>query len=96
MNGFNFNDPFGDFPSNSYYNIETNYSVFLESIWTKKLELTQATHEPFAADKVYYFLDSHKEAVLSSTLKLNNYTLLSYYDVVAKQIVLRKFIDGLD
>ncbi|KAF2332088.1 hypothetical protein [Flavobacterium nitrogenifigens] len=96
MNGFNFNDPFGDFPSNSYYNIETNYSVFFESIWTKKLELTQETHEPFAADKVYYFLDSHKEAALSNTLKLNNYTILSYYDVVGKQIVLRKFIDGFN
>ena len=96
MNGFNFNDPFGDFPSNSYYNIETNYSVFFESIWTKKLELTQETHEPFAADKVYYFFDSHKEAALSNTLKLNNYTILSYYDVVGKQIVLRKFIDGFN
>ncbi|MDQ8011093.1 MAG: hypothetical protein REI96_01495 [Flavobacterium nitrogenifigens] len=96
MNGFNFNDPFGDFPSNSYYNIETNYSVFFESIWTKKLELTQETHEPFAADKVYYFLDSHKEAALSNTLKLNNYTILSYYDVVGKQIVLRKFIEGFN
>lgn len=96
MNGFAFNDPFGDFPSNGYYNIETNYSVFFESIWTKKLELTQETHEPFASDKVYYFLDSHKEAVLSSTLKLNNYTILSYYDIVAKQLVLRKFADGFD
>ncbi|MEN2486612.1 hypothetical protein AAYQ05_02325 [Flavobacterium sp. B11] len=96
MNGFNFNDPFGDFPSNSYYNVETNYSAFFESIWTKKLELTKETHEPFAADQVYYFLDSHKEAALFSTLKLNNYTILSYYDMVAKQIVLRKFADGFN
>lgn len=96
MNGFAFNDPFGDFPSNGYYNIETNYSVFFESIWTKKLELTKETHEPFASDKVYYFLDSHKEAVLYNTLKLNNYIILSYYDIAAKQLVLRKFADGFD
>ncbi|MBL0736357.1 hypothetical protein JI750_05640 [Flavobacterium sp. GN10] len=96
LNGFNFNDPFGDFPSNSYYNIETNYSAFFESIWTKKLELTKETQEPFAADKVYYFLDSHKEAILPYTLKLSNYTILSYYDIVAKQLVLRKFADGFN
>ena len=96
MNGFNFSDPFGDFPSNNYYNIETNYSVFLESIWTKKLELTKEIHEPFAIDKVFFFLDSHKEAVLNNTLKLNNYILLSYYDIVAKELVLRKFTDGFN
>ncbi|KAF2334745.1 hypothetical protein [Flavobacterium ginsenosidimutans] len=93
MSGFNFDDFFGDFPSRGYYNLETNYSVFIESIWTKKLELTQETHEPFASDKIYYFLDSHKEALLSNTLKLSNYTLLSYYDLVTKQLVLRKFTD---
>ncbi len=96
MNGFNFNDPMGDFPSNNFYNIETNYSVFFESIWTKKLELTQETHQPFATDKVFYFLDTHKEAVLPYTLKLNNYILLSYYDILTKQIVLRKFTDGFN
>ncbi|WP_125718265.1 hypothetical protein [Flavobacterium ustbae] len=91
-----FNDPFGDFPSNNYYNIESNYSVFFESIWTKKLELTQETHEPFASDKIFYFLDTHKEAVLYNTLKLKNYTILNYYDIVAKQFVLRKFTDGFN
>lgn len=96
MNGFNFNDPMGDFPSNNFYNIETNYSVFFESIWTKKLELTQETHQPFATDKVFYFLDTHKEAVLPNTLKLNNYILLSYYDILSKQIMLRKFTDGFN
>ncbi|MBO9582840.1 MAG: hypothetical protein J7574_01640 [Flavobacterium sp.] len=96
MNSVNFNNPFGDFPSNSYYNFETNYSIFLESIWTKKLELTQETHAPFATDKIFFFLDSHKEAVLYNTLKLNNYTILSYYDITAKQLVLRKFTDGFN
>lgn len=96
INGFNFNDSFGDFPASNYYNIQTNYSVFFESIWTKKLELTNETHEPFANDKVFYFLDNHKEAVLSNTLKLNKYMILSYYDITTKQLVLRKFTDGFN
>lgn len=96
INGFNFSDPFGDFPSNNYYNVETNYSVFFESIWTKKLEPTQETHEPFATDKIFYFLDSHREAVLPNSVKLSNYTILTYYDMVAKQLVLRKFTDGFN
>lgn len=96
VNGFDFDDFFGDLPSRNYYNIDTNYSVFFESIWTKKLELTQETHESFATDKIYYFLDSHKEASLINTLKVNNYTILSYYDITAKQLVLRKFTDGFD
>lgn len=96
MGGFSFDDFFGDFSSRSYYNIETNYSVFFESIWTKKLDLTQESHEPFAGDKIFYFLDLHKEASFYSTLKLNNYTILSYYDLNAKEIVLRKFTDGFN
>lgn len=96
VNDFNFDDFFGDFPSRSYYNIETNYSVFFESIWTKKLELTQETHEPFATDKIFYFLDLNKQTTFYSTLKLNNYSILSYYDIVAKEIVLRKFTDGFN
>lgn len=96
VNGFNFDDFFGDFPSNNYYNIETNYSVFFESVWTKKLDLTAGNREPFATDKIYNFLDSHKEAMIPNSIKLNNYTILSYYDVDAKEIVLRKFEDGFN
>lgn len=96
VNGFNFDDFFGDFPSNNYYNIETNYSVFFESVWTKKLDVTAGNREPFATDKIYNFLDSHKEAMIPNSIKLNNYTILSYYDVDAKEIVLRKFEDGFN
>jgi len=96
VNGFNFDDFFGDFPSNNYYNIETNYSVFFESVWTKKLDVIAGNREPFATDKIYNFLDSHKEAMIPNSIKLNNYTILSYYDVDAKEIVLRKFEDGFN
>ncbi|HEY1196702.1 hypothetical protein [Flavobacterium sp.] len=96
MNGFNmFDDFFGDFPSNNY-SIESNYSVFLESVWTKKLELTTETHEPLAADKIYYFIDNHREIFFPNILKLSNYSILGYYDTIAKEYVLRKFTDGFD
>lgn len=97
INGHNmFDDFMGDFPSSGYYNLDTNYSVYFESVWTKKFELTQETHEPLAADKMYYFIDSHKEVFLTNILKLNNYSILGYYDVNSKAYVLRKFIDGFD
>ena len=97
MNGFNmFDDFYGDFPSNNYYNIESNYSVFFESIWTKKLELTTETYEPFASDKIFYFIDTHREIFIPNILKLNNYSILGYYDTIAKEYVLRKFTDGFN
>nr|WP_294785921.1 hypothetical protein [uncultured Flavobacterium sp.] len=95
-NGFNmFDDSFGDFASPNYYNIESNYSVFFESVWTKKLETTTETHEALAADKIYYFIDTHKEIFIPNILKLNNYSVLGYYDTAAKEYVLRKFTDGI-
>ncbi|KRD62753.1 hypothetical protein ASE40_02895 [Flavobacterium sp. Root935] len=96
MNGFNmFDDFFGDFPPRNYY-IESNYSVFFESVWTKKLELTTEKHEPLASDKIYYFMDTHKEVSLPNILKLNNYSILGYYNITSKEYVLRKFTDGFD
>lgn len=95
-NGFNmFDDSFGDFASTNYYNIESNYSVFFESVWTKKLEPTTETHEALAADKIFYFIDTHKELFIPNILKLNNYSVLGYYDTAAKEYVLRKFTDGI-
>lgn len=97
MNGFNmFDDYFGDFPSNNYYSIDSNYSVFFESVWTKKLELTTGTHEPLASDKIFYFIDTHREIFIPNILKVNNYSILGYYDTLAKQYTLRKFTDGFE
>lgn len=97
VNGFNmFDDFLGDFYPPSYYNLDSNFSVFFESVWTKKLELTSDTHEPLAADKIFYFIDSHKETTLPNILKLSNYSILGYYDAVAKEYVLRKFTDGFN
>ena len=97
MNGFNmFDDYFRDFPSSGYYNIDSDYSDFFESIWTKKLELTTETHEPLASDKIFYFIDTHREIFIPNILKLKNYSILGYYDTIAKQYTLRKFTDGFN
>lgn len=97
INGYNmFDDFMGDFPSAGYYNLDTNYSVFFESVWTKKLEFTQDSHEPLAADKIYNFIDSHKEIFLPNILKLNDYSILGYYDMNAKAYIMRKFTDGFN
>ncbi len=97
MNSFNmFDDFFGDFPSNNYYNIDSDYSVFFESVWTKKLEITTVTHEPLASDKIFYFIDTHKEIFIPNILKLNSYSILGYYDTLSKQYILRKFVDGFE
>lgn len=97
LNDFNMMDDFyADFPSLGFYNSETNYSVFFESIWTKKLEPTTQNHEPLAADKIYNYITNHKEISLPNILKLSDYSILGYYDLNSKEYVLRKFIDGFN
>lgn len=96
-NPFNMMDDFyNDFPSSNYYNMDVYYSVFFESVWTKKLESTTQSQEPLAADKIYSFTGSHKEVFFPNILKLTNYSILGYYDLNSKQYVLRKFTDGFN
>ncbi|WJS95627.1 hypothetical protein NYQ10_04040 [Flavobacterium johnsoniae] len=89
-------DFYSDFMPPSYYNIDTYYSVFFESVWSKKLETTNQNQEPLAGDKIYAFIDSNKGIFPSNTLKLSNYSILGYYDPNSKQYVLRKFTDGFN
>lgn len=97
LNAFNMMDDFyADFPSPNYYNLDTNYSVFFESVWTKKLEPTTQNHEPLAADKIYNFIANRKEVFLPNILKLSDYSILGYYDLNSKEYILRKFTDGFN
>ncbi|MBZ4035649.1 hypothetical protein K6T82_12785 [Flavobacterium sp. 17A] len=97
INPFSLMDDFyGDFASPNYYNLDTYYSVFFESVWTKKLETTNQNQEPLAADKIYSFINSRKEVFLPNILKLNHYSILGYYDLYSKEYVLRKFTDGFN
>lgn len=89
-------DFYDDFTPPSYYGIDTYYSVFFESVWTKKLETTNQNQEPLAGDKIYSFIDSHKGVILPKILKLSNYSILGYYDLNSKEYVLRKFTDGFN
>ena len=50
--------------------------------------------EPLAIDNIFYFLSINKNVTLQNILKLKDYYILSYYDNVLKQFVLRKFTDG--
>lgn len=88
-------DFYGDFMPSSY-GVNTFYSVFFESVWTKKLETTTQIQEPLASDKIYEFIDSHKEIFLPKILKLSNYSILGYYDTNSKEYILRKFTDGFN
>jgi len=97
LNSFNMMDDFyGDFASPNYYNLDTYYSVFFESVWNKKLESTTLNHEPLAADKIYTFIESHQEVFLPNSTKLNNYSILGYYDLNSREYILRKFSDGFN
>lgn len=89
-------DFYSDFIPPSYYNVDTYYSVFFESVWTKKLETTNQSQEPLAGDKIFAFIDSNKGIFPSNILKLSNYSILGYYDPNSKEYVLRKFTDGFN
>jgi hypothetical protein len=91
---YNSTDEFGNFyPDVDGGNMHSE-SVFFESILNKKFETTTQEQQPLAKDKIYYFIDNHKEVSFESILKFKNYYILSYYDSLAKQYVMRKFIDG--
>ncbi|OXB14187.1 hypothetical protein [Flavobacterium reichenbachii] len=91
---YNSADEFGNFyPDIDGGNVHSE-SVFFESILNKKFETTTELQQPLAKDKIYYFIDNHEEVNFESILKFKNYYILSYYDSLAKQYVMRKFIDG--
>lgn len=76
-----------------YPDIETK-TVFFESIWDKKLGFTTEKQQPLAIDKIYLFMDKHKEIALESIMKYKDYSILGYFDTAAKQYKLLKFTDG--
>jgi len=71
-------------------------SIFFETIWTKALEFTTEEQQPLALDKIYLFMDSHKEVALENIMKFKDYFILGYFDTKTKQYTMRKFTDGYD
>lgn len=52
--------------------------------------------QPLFIDKIAQFKSDNQNIKYSFYFPFKNFYILSYYDPVAKQIVLRKFIDGFD
>jgi hypothetical protein len=71
-------------------------TVYFESIFDKKLQHTKQEQEPLAIDFISRFTNEHTEVALGSTIRLKNYYIFGYYDMYAKQYIMRKFADGFD
>lgn len=97
---------FGEYIDYSYY-APINYEGFIESspysiskivyfdgLLNENWDPVTAPNVPMAMDNLFYYLGINKEISLYDALKLKDYTILSYYDNVSKQFVMRKFTDG--
>jgi hypothetical protein len=71
-------------------------TVYFESVFDKKLQQTKQEQEPLAIDFISRFTEEHYEVTLPSTIRFKNYYIFGYYDMYAKQYIMRKFIDGFD
>jgi hypothetical protein len=71
-------------------------TVYFESIFDKKLQQTKQEQEPLAIDFISRFTNEHTEVSLGSTIRFKNYYIFGYYDMYAKQYIMRKFTDGFD
>lgn len=71
-------------------------TVYFESVFDKKLQEVKKEEEPLAADFISRFREEHTEVTLESTIRFKNYYIFGYYDMYAKQYVMRKFKDGFD
>jgi hypothetical protein len=71
-------------------------TVYFESVFDKKLQQTKKEQEPLAIDFISRFKNEHSEVNLESTIRFQNYYIYGYYDVYAKQYIMRKFTDGFD
>lgn len=69
--------------------------VYFDAMLNSGLEFVhQNQSEPLAIDNIFYYLSINKNISLQNILKLKDYYILSYYDVVSKQYIMRKFTDG--
>jgi hypothetical protein len=71
-------------------------TVYFESVFDKKLQQTKKEQEPLAVDFISRFRNEHTEVSLESTIRFKNYYIFGYYDMYAKQYIMRKFTDGFD
>lgn len=77
-----------------FYPIIGSRNIYFETIWDKKLEFTKEEQQPLATDKIYLFLDNHKEVSLQNIMKYKDFFILGYFDTKTKEYTMRKFTDG--
>ena len=69
-------------------------SVFFETTLNNQYDFTLIQQQPLAMDNINYFLDQNKKATLPNVLKFKDFYILGYYDITAKQYIMRRFTDG--
>ncbi|RZJ54479.1 MAG: hypothetical protein EOO44_04920, partial [Flavobacterium sp.] len=52
-----------------FYPMIGTKNIFFETIWNKQLEFTKEEQQPLASDKIYFYMDNHKEVSLESIMK---------------------------
>ncbi|MBZ4044064.1 hypothetical protein [Flavobacterium hibisci] len=86
-----------DFFDNGYggYSEYQSKMAYFDAMLNQDLEFVNSKQsEPLAIDNVFYYLSTNKNISLQNILKLKEYYILGYYDVVSKQYIMRKFTDG--
>lgn len=69
--------------------------VFFDAVLNSNTDfINNQPQEPLAFDNILYYLSIDKNVSLQNTLKLKDYSILTYYDMALKQLVIRKFTDG--
>lgn len=86
------NDFFNDGNGQSQYT--RTKTVSFDAVLNSDLEFVNQQSEPLAIDNIFYFLSITKNVSLENILKLKDYSILGYYDLVSKQFIMRKFTDG--
>lgn len=86
-----------DFFSNDYggYSEYSSKMAYFDAMLSQDLEfVNNKQSEPLAIDNVFYYLNTNKNISLQNILKLKDYYILGYYDVVSGQYIMRRFTDG--
>ena len=85
-----------NYGSNGFENVQNDSKiVFFDSSLNSDFEFVKNDQrEPLALDNLNYFMGKTKNITLPNILKLKDFYLLGYYDLVSKSYTMRKFTDG--
>lgn len=102
-------DPYNNFAFDADGTIQSYYdpysfsgyihteTVYFESVLDSNYAVVKQNQlEPLAIDNIYYFMSLNKQVALENILKYKDFYILSYYDMVSKQFIMRKFKDGFN